>query len=87
LEFDAWNLGFQRLRERSREGGGFMPIKAFWVICVRGFLAAYAHLVFALLADRLGMARLDYGDGLSTLLFSESYAANRPISLALRLSI
>ncbi len=63
--------------------GEFMSIKAFWVICMGGFLATYAHLVFALLAGRMGMARLDYGEGLSTLLFGESYEGKPPYVLGL----
>ena len=38
-------------------------------------------MVFALLADRMGMAKLDFGKGLAMLLFGESYEGKPPYAL------
>ncbi len=43
-----------------------------------GFLATYFHLVFAVTADRVGLARLDLAKGTGMLIFGESYGGNPP---------
>jgi len=48
-----------------------------------GFLATYAHAMFALTADRVGLVKLDFGKGLSMLFFGESYGGNPPYLLGL----
>ena len=49
-----------------------MDLATFLLICIGGFFATYAHYIFALIADKIGLARLDFGKGLSMLLFGES---------------
>ncbi|MFQ5693239.1 MAG: hypothetical protein ACE5IM_09375 [Nitrospinota bacterium] len=60
-----------------------MRIEDFWVISAGGFLATYAHMVVALVAGKTGMVRLDFGKGLSHLLFGESYDGAPPYWLGL----
>jgi len=60
-----------------------MRFGEFLLIAAAGFLATYVHLVFALVADRLGMAKLDFGHGLSMLFFGESYEGRPPYWLGL----
>ena len=55
----------------------------FLIICAASFLATYAHLVFALIADKIGMVKLDFGKGLSMLLFGEAYEGKPPYALGL----
>ena len=55
----------------------------FLIICAVSFLATYAHLVFALIADKIGMVKLDFGKGLSMLLFGEAYEGKPPYALGL----
>jgi len=52
-------------------------------VAAAGFLATYAHAMFALTADRVGLVKLDFGKGLSTLFFGESYGGNPPYLLGL----
>ena len=58
-----------------------MDLATFLLICIGGFLATYAHYIFALIADKIGLARLDFGKGLSMLLFGESYDGKPPFML------
>ncbi len=51
------------------------------VICVTSFFATYAHMAFALIADRVGMVKLDFGKGLAMLFFGESYEGKPPYVL------
>ncbi|MDP7167288.1 MAG: hypothetical protein QF701_05965 [Nitrospinota bacterium] len=53
------------------------------LVAAAGFLATYFHMVFALTAGRVGMVKLDFGKGLSMLLFGESYGGNPPYVLGL----
>ncbi|MYA97431.1 MAG: hypothetical protein F4X91_13605 [Nitrospinae bacterium] len=53
----------------------------FFVVCAASFLATYAHLVFALIADKIGMVKLDFGKGVSMLLFGDAYEGNPPYTL------
>ncbi len=55
----------------------------FLVACAASFLATYAHLVVALLGDRVGLVRLDFGKGLAMLLFGESFGGKAPYALGL----
>ena len=58
-----------------------MDLATFLLICIGGFFATYAHYIFALIADKIGLARLDFGKGLSMLLFGDSYDGKPPFML------
>ena len=60
-----------------------MKLDFLLVVSGAGFLATYFHMVFALTADRVGMVKLDFGKGLSMLLFAEPYGGNPPYILGL----
>lgn len=50
-----------------------MELDRLLVVAIAGFLATYAHLLFALIGDRFGMAKLDFSHGLGGLFFEGSY--------------
>ncbi|MDA0999347.1 MAG: hypothetical protein O2807_02355 [bacterium] len=50
-----------------------MELKRLLVVAIAGFLATYAHLLFALIGDRFGLAKLDFARGLGGLFFGGSY--------------
>ncbi|MEE9257438.1 MAG: hypothetical protein V3V56_09770 [bacterium] len=52
-------------------------------VLVAGFMATYAHLIFAITADKVGLAKLDFGKGVSMLLFGDSYGGSPPYMLGL----
>jgi len=52
-------------------------------VVTAGFLATYFHVVFALTADRVGLAKLDFAKGTGKLIFGESYGGNPPYLLGL----
>ncbi|MBT3351802.1 MAG: hypothetical protein HOC91_05795 [Nitrospinaceae bacterium] len=58
-----------------------MKLDFMLTVAVAGFLATYCHMAFALTADRVGMVKLDFGKGLSMLLFGESYGGSPPYVL------
>ncbi len=60
-----------------------MRLDTFVLVAAVGFLATYAHLMFALWAPRFGLPRLDYPLGLSELSFGESYEGHPPYWLGL----
>lgn len=60
-----------------------MKLEFILAAAAAGFLATYAHAMFALTADRVGMVKLDFGKGMSMLFFGESYGGNPPYLLGL----
>ncbi len=60
-----------------------MKLDFLLTVSAAGFLATYLHMAFAITADRVGMVKLDFGKGLSMLLFGESYGGNPPYVLGL----
>jgi len=52
-----------------------------FAVLTAGFFATYVHLVLALWAGRVGMARLDFSKGLAHLCFGESYEGRPPVAL------
>lgn len=60
-----------------------MKLDFLLAVAVSGFLATYFHLVFALIADRVGLVRLDLTKGTAQLIFGESYGGNPPYVLGL----
>lgn len=58
-----------------------MKLEFLLAVAVAGFLATYFHLVFAVTADRVGLARLDLAKGTGMLIFGESYGGNPPYLL------
>ncbi len=60
-----------------------MKLDFLLIVSAAGFLATYFHMVFAITADRVGMVKLDFGKGLSMLIFGESYGGNPPYILGL----
>ncbi|HJM42275.1 MAG: hypothetical protein QGH70_02375 [Nitrospinota bacterium] len=42
-----------------------MKLDAFVMVTTAGFFATYAHMMVALWADKLGLARLDFARGMS----------------------
>lgn len=56
----------------------------FFILTVwAGILATYVHMVFALLAPRYGLPRLDFARGLANLCFGESFKGEPPYWLGL----
>jgi hypothetical protein len=60
-----------------------MELNFLLAVATAGFLATYFHLVFALTAGRLGLAKLDLAKGTGKLLFGDSYDGNPPYILGL----
>jgi len=60
-----------------------MRLDFFLLASAAGFLATYAHLAFALVADRVGLVRLDYARGLAHLFFAEAFEGRPPYWLGL----
>lgn len=60
-----------------------MKLDFLLAVTFAGFLATYFHLVFALTADRVGLARLDFTKGTAQLIFGESYGGHPPYVLGL----
>ena len=52
-----------------------------FVILAAGFFATYVHLILALWAGRVGLARLDFSKGMAHLCFGESYDGHPPVAL------
>lgn len=60
-----------------------MSLDFLLAVVMAGFFATYFHLVFALTADRVGLARLDFAKGTGALIFGESYDGKPPYALGL----
>ena len=60
-----------------------MELNFLLAVATAGFLATYFHLVFALTAGKIGLAKLDLAKGTGKLLFGDSYDGNPPYILGL----
>lgn len=60
-----------------------MKLDFLLAVALAGFLATYFHMLFALTADRVGLARLDLAKGTGKLIFGESYGGNPPYILGM----
>ena len=60
-----------------------MKLGFLLAVAAAGFLATYFHLVFALTANRVGLAKLDLAKGTGKLLFGDSYDGEPPYILGL----
>src|SRR3970282_1434750 len=58
-----------------------MELGDLLVILTAGFFATYVHLILALWAGRIGLARLDFSKGMAHLCFGESYDGHPPVAL------
>ena len=58
-----------------------MKLGFLLAVATAGFLATYFHLVFALTANKVGLARLDLAKGTGMLIFGDSYGGNPPYLL------
>ncbi|MEK6709224.1 MAG: hypothetical protein AABZ64_01455 [Nitrospinota bacterium] len=58
-----------------------MELGDLLVILTAGFFATYVHLVLALWAGKVGLARLDFSKGMAHLCFGESYDGHPPVML------
>jgi hypothetical protein len=73
-------LGNQSHRFALAEGVE-MKLDFLMAVATAGFLATYFHLVFALVADRVGLAKVDLAKGTGKLLFGDSYDGDPPYLL------
>ncbi len=60
-----------------------MKLDFLLAVATAGFLATYFHMVFALTAGRVGLAKLDLAKGTGKLLFGDSYDGDPPYLLGL----
>ncbi len=60
-----------------------MKLDFLLAVATAGFLATYFHTVFALIADRVGLAKVDLAKGTGKLIFGDSYDGNPPYILGL----